>query len=594
MFALSRRCRRDRMRMRSALTLGLAALIIGILMSGNAAAHAEFVSSDPAPSAILSSAPSLVRITVSEAVQPSSPSIFVANVTGVRFDEGPTSLNESAIPSFSVALRAAGSGIYTVTWRAISADDGHFSAGSFYFVVTNPDGSLPGSLPGSTPVLPEVAGSPVEVAIRFASFAGLAAALGAAISAGLIWTPAIVRSRMVPPVDIGNAYAEGARRLLVLGLLGSTAFTGAIAAWWFAVGDSAGLLESTFLASLLARLVFGVFLVADFSLLTLRSRTGHFPRPMQTTLWVAIVLGAGAVGAGSIATHGAAAQGWRPLGGIADAAHTLGASMWVGGLMAFVRLRPWLRSEREHPYSLTVLRRLSRFALVSIVMVLGAGIVLGLALVGSWEALVGSEYGWAVLGKISLSAPMLALGAYNRYRLASPPDDAQTTWFSVLAANDGERDLVPRIARNVRVEASLGVVILVLAGFLGATSPPSSPSFATPSSGTFTRQATNASLLVELSVFPYPTVPGRYVFDIQVWYAANRTPYIRPQNGTVNLTLLEGGQISVEAPFTWSGINHFFVDTTAMYRPGTWRIDLPLTAPDGTEAHFLFYVQLQT
>ena len=95
--------------------------------------------------------------------------------------------------------------------------------------------------------------------------------------------------------------------------------------------------------------------------------------------------------------------------------------------------------------------------------------MLSLLLVGTWEALVGTAYGWVVLGKIALFAPMVALGAFNRYRLI--PETAEA---------DKPAEAVRRIVGNVRLETALGIAVLVLAGLLTTMTPAASVASATP------------------------------------------------------------------------------------------------------------------
>lgn len=592
--------------MRFVVAMAAAFLLAAVMgLSGSGAAHAEFVSSSPSPDDVLSRPPTEVRVTVSESVQAGSASIFVSNATGSRFDVGPTSLNVSDLPTFSVELSPLGPAIYTVTWRAISADDGHLTVGSFYFGLTNPDGSLPGPLPGVGTTAETGPVSQVEIAFRFLAFFGLAGALGAIAFAAVIWAPVLSPSGKALPPERSRAFEAGLRALASWGRLGTLLFTAGIVGWWAAAAstqDFSSILVSPFQVSLASRVILGLLLAVSLSVFLSRSRSSIFLSAWRSMLTAASALGIAAVAAGSMGTHASAIVAWRPVGALADAIHVLGASLWVGGLLAFVRVRSWLHSEAVRPYADKLIQRFARFAFLSVGLILLGGVMLSLILVGSWEAFVGTGYGVVILAKASLFVPMIALGAYNRYRLRASLQGPGPA--SEALGHAEQLPIAPRtgddragghsvLERNVRVEAVLGGIVLLLAGILATLSPATAPSGAVPPSGIFTREATNGSLLVEFSVFPYPTVLGRYVFDIQVWYAANRTEYIRPQNGTANISLVGGGQSPEAVPFIWSGVNHFFVDTTAMDRPGTWRIDLPLITPNGSVAQFTFYIPLR-
>src|SRR5439155_27281363 len=173
-----------------------------------------------------------------------------------------------------------------------------------------------------------------------------------------------------------------------------------------------GLVASPFLAATAARLGFGLALLVTLWFASRRpASTLSASRPIE--LLVAVTLGVAAIVAGSAGTHAAAAP-WGLAGPIADAIHLTGVSLWVGGLLALFRLRPWLREKELEPVAKEVFAGFSELAGWAVALVLGAGVVLSLILIGTWDALLGTPYGWIVLAKISLFAPMVALGAWNR------------------------------------------------------------------------------------------------------------------------------------------------------------------------------------
>src|SRR5207245_10371417 len=105
--------------------------------------------------------------------------------------EGPAVPLAGPSRTMSVGVNRTGSGVITVTWTAVSALDGHFTAGSFAWCVQNPDrngtgcsGAGLGATSSGAPV------SPFEVGLRFIAFFGLAAALGASVLGAFTWLPA--------------------------------------------------------------------------------------------------------------------------------------------------------------------------------------------------------------------------------------------------------------------------------------------------------------------------------------------------------------------------------------------------------------------
>src|SRR5439155_1443016 len=99
-------------------------------------------------------------------------------------------------------------------------------------------------------------------------------------------------------------------------------------------------------------------------------------------------------------------------------------------------------------YKLSVVLSL---ALGAALFVLLGGFILALLLVGSVDALFRFGYGWVVLAKVALFAPMVAFGAYNRYRLVPRGSEASEPAAAFR-----------QLTRNVRNETALGATILVL------------------------------------------------------------------------------------------------------------------------------------
>src|SRR2546429_10004568 len=96
-------------------SLAALAVFVGLFFaSGFAAAHAQYVSSTPAASAILPTAPTQVTITLSEAVQSGTGAIRVTNAAGSPFDVPPvTDLSDGR--TLSESLTAGGPWDITVT-----------------------------------------------------------------------------------------------------------------------------------------------------------------------------------------------------------------------------------------------------------------------------------------------------------------------------------------------------------------------------------------------------------------------------------------------------------------------------------------------
>ncbi len=113
-------------------TLRIAVLLAAVaaLTARGALAHAEFVTSEPAPGATLATAPTQVRIVFTQAISRSS--TIVVTGPGGRVVSGPTTVsgNVAIAPVQATAL-----GVYQVQWANTSLEDGHERSGSFQFTV---------------------------------------------------------------------------------------------------------------------------------------------------------------------------------------------------------------------------------------------------------------------------------------------------------------------------------------------------------------------------------------------------------------------------------------------------------------------------
>lgn len=568
---------------RRSTALLLVAVLVGlVLIAGSrpAAAHAEFLDSTPAPYDIWNIPPTSVTITVSEAVQPGSTQIRVTDSNGTRVDVGPASLSPTDPATFSVRLASGiGPSVYTVTWSVVSADDGHLTAGTFYFMIEYRDGTLPGTWPQTGGIAVEQPISPLDVGLEAVGFLAFAAAFGASLVAALLWIPA---GSELGPADL-LAPAEGLRALLRLAQLGSFAFA-AVAAIrveenlagnpGLSLGDA---FASTFLLSLAAQYVVALVLVAlAWRLLSLPPTPTPFEKPPWELLPL-MFLGFVLILLQVAVSHSATAVGWWPLAPVADAAHLYGAALWAGGLLAVLRVRPWLREPTPPAFAQTVLQGFSRFAMLGVVLVVSAGLVLGFVLVGSVDALVGTAYGWVVLAKGALLVPMVVVGFWNRRSLRHPEDRGRPAEETVRA-----------VARNVRTEAALGAGVLVLAGLLVTMNPAAAP---LPLNPNFTLDTTANGLYALFQMNPWPSGPGSYIFQIIVYYAGNQTAYYAGGNASMSFRLEGGNGTWVSLPMAGPHGNHYVIlDSSVIDAAGTWDVRAQLRGPSGTAVDLLFTV----
>lgn len=120
-----------RLRLPALLLAALATLLL-VVPAGPAAAHADFVSSDPADGAILDTPPAQITLTFSEDLLPGANTVAVTDATGAVIASEPIEPQGA-----SVALpwpAGADGGTYRVAYRVVSAD-GHPITGSVLITV---------------------------------------------------------------------------------------------------------------------------------------------------------------------------------------------------------------------------------------------------------------------------------------------------------------------------------------------------------------------------------------------------------------------------------------------------------------------------
>ncbi|MGA3172127.1 MAG: CopD family protein [Chthoniobacteraceae bacterium] len=177
---------------------------------------------------------------------------------------------------------------------------------------------------------------------------------------------------------------------------------------------------------------------------------------------VGIVLVAVFVGSLAWLGHAGAGEGMRRVEMLtADVAHLLAAGVWPGGLlpMALV-LRRGMRVG-ELAEARAGARRFSAMSLAAVGVLAGSGVTNACFLVGSFHALVGTDYGRLLMVKVTLFAAAAGLGACNLL-IHKPGLDAAPEALGAMA-------------RKVWMEAGLGALIVLVVAVMGTLPPGAQP-----------------------------------------------------------------------------------------------------------------------
>ncbi|MFE5719579.1 copper resistance CopC/CopD family protein [Streptomyces erythrochromogenes] len=514
------------------LALVLAALLATLFTAAApATAHAALTASDPTDGAVVATAPAQVTLSFSEQVAMGDDSIRVLDPQGRRVDTGELrDMCSGNTIRYGTALHSGlPNGTYTVAWQAVSADS-HPISGAFTFSIGAPSATEV-SLPTTT-----AGGGPVGIAYgvaRYAAYAGFTVLVGGAAFILLCWRRGAAErplQKLVVRAWVTLTAATLAMLVLRTPYTGSGRFADA-----FDLDGLRAVLETKTGASLVSRLLLlgaaALFVAVLFGVYARRlggSGAGEAAEENSgkeagekageesgdtNDLTFGLAIG-GAVVSGGIAATWAlsehASTGIQPgLAMPADILHMMAVATWLGGLSALlVALHKVPRIERA------AVRRFSRVAFVSVVVLAVTGVYQAWRQTGSWSALTGTEYGRLLLLKIALVAVLLAVASMSRKwtaRLAEAPAalegadakvgaqvtaaaDVSRETESVAVPADPERaaqlarqraalesarekrvrDADPDRAglrRSVLAEAAVAVVLLVVTTVLTSTEP---------------------------------------------------------------------------------------------------------------------------
>jgi len=248
------------------------------------------------------------------------------------------------------------------------------------------------------------------------------------------------------------------------------ALVSALAWGWFAVAAMTGTMMGAGAESLLTVLretSFGQVWVARLALVAglltlMRRRSNEHPD------WTIMLLAALLLVSLALVGHTNTSDGvlWVVHMSV-DGAHLLAAGAWSGGLLALAYLLTLARRcpSLEHTaHAVTALARFSGMGYAAVATLIGSGLVNAWVLVGSPRNLITTPYGQLLLVKLCLFAGMLALAAQNRFRLVPR---LQRWKQGSMPAEAPLRVL----RRNVLIEQTLGVLIVLIVAWLGTLPP---------------------------------------------------------------------------------------------------------------------------
>ena len=412
--------------------------LVLIIAPGGALAHAVVTGSEPSDGVILADAPENVTIRFNEPVSlvrtqildPEGQDVLVAGSTSS--DDGHLRLG---LPASLVE------GTYTVSYYLMSID-GHPIAGSLIFSVGRISGDVSeesaarrsGTQTANEPTLWLFA----FLAIRVALYLGVFGAAGGV--AFLLLVMSSGRSRhSVLRIITASSITGFVAALVGLGLQGG-----------MLLGNPPGFLLDGETWLIGARSPFGRTAIAaifGFALIWIAARIARSATAHIISVIGSLLVLASFAFSGHVITGGPFELTVPPL-----LLHVAIAAFWVGSLL------PLLRVLTRPEASLSV-SRFSHVAVMAVPVMVLAGAVLAALQVREPNALLTTEYGLILIGKLVLVAALLGLAVLNRAKLTP-------------ALTRGDEGASRRLGRSIQAEIGTVVAILFATAALGTTTPP--------------------------------------------------------------------------------------------------------------------------
>jgi putative copper export protein/methionine-rich copper-binding protein CopC len=584
------------------------------------------------PNSILQrdSVPSQLVISFSERPDPKISYIRVVNSQNDRIDNDDFTISGSNPRQATVTLDKTKleDGVYTVSWRALSLDDGHIAQGSYVFGVGNVTPDSVGNEQTQAQTVTYVTSS-VDAVLRWPLIVSQVAIVGGVMAyfvlqrrrgfSGLFRNhdqfsfdlKLFAKKRFVLILIVGAVAIAMSGTALIL-LQASNLDTGSISSDQYLSTIRSLIFDSPAGVVWGIRITTSAIISALASLYFVLAKKSDFQTRSSSAILLAIlVAGAASIFSNSMLSHNSAATFLPSVAVFADWLHFMAVSTWVGGLFYFSAvLLLAIRSEKkegEIAYHLSVmLPRFSLIATASLGIIGVTGLYMAWIHLHTLDSLFYTQYGNNLIIKLSAALPMVLLGAYHQVKLhknmvllasiGGSNKGGPTTSPSDTISNTANT-AVSKFGKTVKIESLIGIGVLFAASLLTITSPPSQMheqqgqegevrgeatsemgmqnNTATPG---FTEQVTISGVDTTLGITPFHA--GFNTFTVTLSDAASGSPaqninavYLRFTNPearigpivtTLNSTDGGGGSSSVR----YSAVGGYLSQT------GNWEIDL--------------------
>lgn len=472
-------------RVRSAWRAAAATLVVLFAVPRSAHAHGNLKSSQPAADARLMTAPRELRLNFTEAPELAFTRVTLVGPGGEAAAIDPLQFAADSHRSVIAVIRGAlSAGTYTVVWQ-MAGEDGHVMRGRYAFSIA-PGAAGLGVAQGTSATPGEAGGgvtapgqsappaahhgaaisegegfgaeSPLYVVIRWLQFVGLLILIGG-VAFRLFVLGFLRREQGAAAAILAPAERRAARVALFATTLVAVAALLRLVAQSYAMHGTADVLNVGFIATMLGHTVWGWGWITQVVGVAVAASGFAMVRRGRTMGWGFAALGALILAVTpALSGHAVAAPRLTPLAIVADGAHIIGASGWLGSLLFVVVVGipvalALAESERGRAVA-DLVNAFSPTALVFAGLTAATGVFAAWLHLGTVPALWQTPYGRLLLLKLAILSVVAGTGAYN--------------WLRVKPAL-GDVEGAVRVRRSASVELAVGVLVLVVTAILVAT-----------------------------------------------------------------------------------------------------------------------------
>ncbi len=512
----------------------LIAVLLGTVGTASPAhAHAAALGTEPASGSTVESSPQRVLVRFGSPVEISLGALRLVDEKGANVAIGAPEHPGGEANAVAASVSNLADGGYVAVYQVI-ASDGHLTRGAFTFQVGRASAPVPASLVTKLSTTSERGALPVITALaRLLLYAGVMVAAGGLFFVRRCWPDGahICRTRRVIQVAsivavlastalIGLAAAQASGR----GISGFTDTTGWRAVlsseagkWWVLRTVGTLLLVIVALAAAdIAKRLWGLSLAAT-----------------ATAVFVGMAKGG----------HGTSGR-WPLVGVAMTLVHLAAASAWVGGLsIGLLAL--------ADGGGIDSLKRFSNVALVSVIGVVGSGVVQSARQLRGWDGW-DTGYGHTLRSKLIVVAVLIVIGGTSR----------QLT----RRHTDGNGPIKVRDLVGLEVVFATGVLALTMSLI---AAPPPAPAAPKPFATTMVVGSRTADIIVE------PAAQG--VNTVHVTVQNNDGSIKNPSAITIRFSNDAAGIPAIAAQPTQRLANHASFENVVIPVTGEWKLEVLAT-----------------